>query len=1024
MKKFLASVFNKENTHIQSWEQEQNHFSAELIDTEMNFNSCDRLEILKTYEERIELVREKMWYGDKSVQNSILDYISGESEIIPLLDQKFVEYSYILGELFSPFSEWTWVDARVFKLMIQENHWYWADEKRILQKAGYHQAFFKWIKQEIKAGRDENLFDKLWPYFKRENITQDQILQLCCVNLYEQTLDKNNKPTSVGRFFLNHYKQTVELMKTITVSPLAHTQLFKLFSLHKTDLFKKKIPSILIDRELINRNTPSDEVEILLEIDRQEYEKYLFQVLERSKSAFAKIKLVYLMIDFFGEKYKDRAFEESWLILKILAEIKRPNNKIGIMKKRIISVGYGIRDYFRWLFKTFGNTAFEMVLHYIKTAYDFDPDVISISAEFLKQDSIEIIKEGLEAALADKSDNYTQRFLKLLLPLDFSNYEDWMWEIAIHESAEVRNGAAEILALSGDKAIEKASSLLCGKKINERDGAARILSYINTEASREVLQNAFKTEKSDDIRDLMIQYVYKRSDVLSKEQIKERITEAGKRKKLDKPVKAWLDESTLPKLYWDDSTELDLHEVRYFLYRQSREKSVEPELEAAPAYKHIDKSKSGDFAFELLQLILANGGICAKNRFALTMAGLLADDRILDFLEENTIKKNNVTSPTVLGLIGSDQAVRTLTRIMRHFKTKYPNVRSSARHALEKIAESRGISYDELTDSALSSFGFEGLTRSLTIDGNPFQVRINGDLKLVYFNEVSNKIQKTLPKSISKELKDDLKELAKELRTSGREYARTLDQYLAVKRKWEKEDWKNSFLCNPLRFAFAPRLVWGVYDEEILKMSFRPTEEGTFVDIENEEISLPEGKIALVHPMELDSTSQLEKWKEHLSDYEISQPLIQLEREVYICTEEDKKKKYLYLFKGCEVPVGSFKSRATSCNWLRGSVVDAGEISEYRKEYGESGLEAFINLENLNVSVYDYNEKTKLKSCYFVKAGTVQKGSYIYDAPGKETDHRLYKLGDVPPLIFSEFMRDLYLISGKNTESENESAND
>jgi hypothetical protein len=243
----------------------------------------------------------------------------------------------------------------------------------------------------------------------------------------------------------------------------------------------------------------------------------------------------------------------------------------------------------------------------------------------------------------------------------------------------------------------------------------------------------------------------------------------------------------------------------------------------------------------------------------------------------------------------------------------------------------------------------------------------------------------------------------------GKEVLQGLEQSLVVQRRWTTDDWKSFFTEHPILFSFTPSLVWGVYTDNKLTTTFRTSEEGEFLTVDNDEIELPQGEIGLAHPIELGEN--LIKWKEHLVDYEISQPFPQLERMIFTVEKGKESETFYYRFKGSEVPCGTFKSRATKQGWQRGSVVDAGEVSNYIKSFSNAGFDSVLNLENLNVVTYDYDEKALLKECFFVSSQTIQRGSYIYDEPRNSDDERLVKLKDVPPIVFSEAIWDLTKIS-------------
>lgn len=86
---------------------------------------------------------------------------------------------------------------------------------------------------------------------------------------------------------------------------------------------------------------------------------------------------------------------------------------------------------------------------------------------------------------------------------------------------------------------------------------------------------------------------------------------------------------------------------------------------------------------------------------------------------------------------------------------------------------------------------------------------------------------------------------------------------------------------------FAIGLIWGIYKEETLTGSFRYMEDGSFNTVDEEELELPEDAvIGLIHPIEL-SKEERDAWKEQLEDYEIIQPVEQLDA---LCTSFPKKK--------------------------------------------------------------------------------------------------------------------------------------
>lgn len=106
------------------------------------------------------------------------------------------------------------------------------------------------------------------------------------------------------------------------------------------------------------------------------------------------------------------------------------------------------------------------------------------------------------------------------------------------------------------------------------------------------------------------------------------------------------------------------------------------------------------------------------------------------------------------------------------------------------------------------------------------------------------------------------------------------------------------FTKKPVMHPFAIGLIWGIYKEETITGSFRYMEDGSFNTVDEEELELPEDAvIGLIHPIEF-SKEERDAWKEQLEDYEIIQPVEQLDRTVYLISEEEVGQKAVERFEG------------------------------------------------------------------------------------------------------------------------------
>ena len=179
--------------------------------------------------------------------------------------------------------------------------------------------------------------------------------------------------------------------------------------------------------------------------------------------------------------------------------------------------------------------------------------------------------------------------------------------------------------------------------------------------------------------------------------------------------------------------------------------------------------------------------------------------------------------------------------------------------------------------------------------------------------------------------------------------------------------------------------------------------------MDEEEYSLPaEGTIGLIHPIEL-TEENLENWKEQLSDYEIVQPLEQMERSIYRLSEEEKKQTELTRFGGKLLNGMSLSGKLQNMGWYRGSVVDGGGYFTFYREDGAIGVE----LEFSGCSVGYENEEVTVYGVQFYKAGTVKRGSYIYDTIKEENR---YLPGEVSARYVSEIILQLIKATISSTE--------
>lgn len=620
--------------------------------------------------------------------------------------------------------------------------------------------------------------------------------------------------------------------------------------------------------------------------------------------------------------------------------------------------------------------------------------------------------------------------------------------------------------------------LLSSKKAAEREIAIRVLTKWDGEKYNSVLAQALEKEKNGKVKTLLETALHVTSEgstgggkaITCEDMVKE-LHKGGKKRSL-----AWAYETPFSVVHKKDGTEAgeDYLQAIFLCYAGMSPCGVSPS--AATLAEALDEREFAVYANELFDKWM-EAGAESKKRWVLYAASIHGGADIVKKLHHQIQEWPNAARGAIaseavqaLSLSPQPQALLIVDGISRKFKFK--QVKAAAGKALEFAAAQLGITTEELADRIVPDLGFnENMERIFDYGERKFTVTITTALEIEVFDENGKKL-KNLPSPGKRddEVKaaaayDDFKQMKKQMKTTVSSQKMRLEMALSTGRQWSVESWKNLFVKNPIMHQFATGLIWGVYEDRKLTATFRYMEDGSFNTEDEDEFELPEGNgqaaaaflgkdeacagtvgqdeactgtvgqdgtgaeaagqgksagtpgqlIGLVHPIEL-SEDSLKTWKEQLEDYEITQPIEQLDRPVYYRTKEEEESKSLERFGGCIVNDLSLGGKLQTLGWYRGSVQDAGGFYSYYREDKELGLGvelhfsgSYVGGENEEVTVYEarfYNAGgTLLSENGGVMAGnTIKRGSYVYD---EANDSNSYFLKEVPERYFSEIVLQL-----------------
>ncbi|MCI8800009.1 MAG: DUF4132 domain-containing protein [Lachnospiraceae bacterium] len=589
---------------------------------------------------------------------------------------------------------------------------------------------------------------------------------------------------------------------------------------------------------------------------------------------------------------------------------------------------------------------------------------------------------------------------------------------------------------------EDVKKLLSSKKAGEREIAVRVLTEWDSKAYQEILTEALEKEKNGKVRTLLETVLHvgggeseSGSRTLTREDLVKEAHKGNKKRGL-----AWAYETPFSKVHTKAGEEAQEEYLQAVLLSYSSMSPCGVSPSAAALAETLDEKELAIYVNELFDKWM-EAGAESKKRWVLYAAAIHGGDEIVTKLHHQIQEwpqaaRGAIASEAVqaLALNPKPQALLIVDGISRKFKFK--QIKAAAGKALDFAASQLGITTEELADRIVPDLGFdENMERCFDYGERKFTVTITTALEVEVFDESGKKL-KNLPspgkkddEEKAKAAYEEFKQMKKQMKATVSSQKMRLEMALSTGRQWSVEAWKNLFVKNPVMHQFATGLIWGIYEDRKLVSTFRYMEDGSFNTEDEDEFELPEGGedssqyIGIVHPIELTEDTR-KAWKEQLEDYEITQPIEQLDRTVYYRTKEEENEKSLERFGGCIVNDLSLGGKLQTLGWYRGSVQDAGGFYSYYREDKElaMGVElhfsgSFVGGQNEDVTVYEARfyslEGTVVNEKGEVVPAGIRRGSYVYD---EANDQNSCFLKEVPERYFSEVVLQLAKATASSKE--------
>ena len=359
------------------------------------------------------------------------------------------------------------------------------------------------------------------------------------------------------------------------------------------------------------------------------------------------------------------------------------------------------------------------------------------------------------------------------------------------------------------------------------------------------------------------------------------------------------------------------------------------------------------------------------------------------------------------------------TLVILKIKCKYNQAQNSVAKALEATAQRLNVPVEEIEEMGVPSYGMEeiGLRTEELGEYTAHLKIVDAHTTQLTFVDKKGIVLEKPPAEHKETCKEELAELKaakKEVEKMLPAQRDRLDRLFREKKEWPFEAWKERYLDHPLMGYFARRLIWRVTENG-------KTQDITFlkdalVNVEGKKVQpAKNARVVLWHPM-LSKEPEVLAWRNFLETHEIRQPFKQAHREIYVLTDAERRTNtYSNRFAAHLVRQHQFHALCGARGWksiLYIPHADNGFHSPYAHLPGWN-LQTEFWVEGIEGHATDTGEEDFALGRSGVAAllSTDQVRFSETDAQGRAHTEPL-ALERVPPVIFSELMRDVDLFVG------------
>jgi hypothetical protein len=361
-------------------------------------------------------------------------------------------------------------------------------------------------------------------------------------------------------------------------------------------------------------------------------------------------------------------------------------------------------------------------------------------------------------------------------------------------------------------------------------------------------------------------------------------------------------------------------------------------------------------------------------------------------------------------------------------RIKFGTAQKEIEKAFTVAAERSGLARDEIEEMSVPAYGLTAVgVREEKMGEFTARLSVTGTTttELVWAKQ-DGKLQRAVPSAVKEHHKEDLKELqgaAKDIQTMLPAQRERLDSLFLQQKIWPLAVWRERYLNHPLVGTLARRILWEFKrgDKSVTAIWFN----GHLVDLDLKAFEPLEGRttVQLWHPIGK-NTDEVVAWRSWLDAQQIQQPFKQAHREIYVLTgAEQNTRVYSNRYAAHVLRQHQFNALCALRGWknkLRLLVDDEYPPTTLylplwglRAEFWVEGLGTDYGTATNDSGVFHYLSTDQVR---FYPMDVAQRMAHA-GGGGYHPDHRTgdaepLPLEEIPPLVFSEVMRDVDMFVG------------